>query len=71
MGSINSGKSIIVNNVHEFLKHIACNPLSKSEIVISVFKDGKVIAVLDIDSKKFNVFDEIDIKGLEKIISLL
>ena len=52
--------SIIVKNVDEFPGHIACSAESKSEIVIPVFKNGKVAAVLDVDSDKLAMFDETD-----------
>lgn len=64
--------SIIVNNVHEFDNHIACDPRSKSEIVIPVLNERKeVIGVMDVDSDKFNAFDESDEKGLHRILYLL
>ena len=61
-------ETVIVPNVHEFAGHIACSSESKSEIVVPVFRDGKVIAVLDIDSAKYNTFDEIDRIYLEQIV---
>ncbi len=69
---INTGRSVVVGNVEEFPGHIACSALSKSEIVIPVSdKSGKTVAVLDIDSKKLNTFDETDRVELEKIVSLI
>ena len=64
-------ETVIVPNVHEFAGHIACSSESKSEIVVPVFRDGKVIAVLDIDSAEYNTFDEIDRIYLEQIVSLI
>lgn len=64
-------KTIIVENVDEFPGHIACSSVSKSEIVVPVFKNNKIIAVLDIDSEEYSKFDEIDKAGLERIISLV
>ena len=64
-------ETIIVPNVHEFAGHIACSSESNSEIVVPVRINDKVIAVLDIDSKEFDNFDEIDKKYLEEIIKLL
>ena len=64
-------KTIIVPNVEEFPGHIACSSLSKSEIVIPVFKNQVVSAVLDVDSVDLDTFDEVDQKYLERIISLL
>ena len=60
-------KTLIVPNVHEFPGHIACSSESKSEIVVPIRQIGEVIAVLDIDSKDFNSFDEIDRNYLEQI----
>jgi GAF domain-containing protein len=68
---IKSQKPVIVADVHEFAGHIACNPLSKSEIVVPVFENGKIKGVLDIDSDKLNSFDEIDSEWLTKIIGLI
>lgn len=63
-------QTIIVPNVEEFPGHIACSSASKSEIVVPVWKNGSVIAVLDIDSEKLETFDETDQKWLEKIAAL-
>lgn len=60
-------RTLIVPNVHEFPGHIACSSESKSEIVVPIFRDKEVIAVLDIDSAEFNTFDAIDKKYLEQI----
>lgn len=65
------GKTIVVEDVHEFPGHIACSSASKSEIVIPIFKDNQVIAVLDIDSENLATFDNIDKEWLEKIINLV
>jgi len=64
-------ETVIVPNVHEFAGHIACSSASNSEIVVPILHDGQVVAVLDIDSKDFNNFDEIDKKYLEKIVAFL
>ena len=50
--------------------HIACSSLSQSEIVVPMFCDGQVYAVLDIDSKELATFDEVDKEWLEKIVEL-
>lgn len=65
------GKTIVVEDVHEFPGHIACSSASKSEIVVPIFKDNQVIAVLDIDSENLATFDNIDKEWLEKIINLV
>ncbi|MBI9032169.1 GAF domain-containing protein [bacterium] len=69
--SINEKKSIIVSDVEKFPGHIACDSRSKSEIVIPLIKNNEVLAVLDIDSKELNSFDDEDREGLEIIIKLL
>lgn len=65
------GKTLVVPNVDEFPGHIACASASKSEIVLPVFSQEKIIAVLDVDSDQLNDFDEIDAKYLEKILSFI
>jgi GAF domain-containing protein len=60
-----------VPDVAKFPGHIACNSLSKSEIVVSVKRNGEVVAVLDIDSEAYNVFDDTDKKYLEEIAGLI
>ena len=64
-------ETVIVPNVHEFAGHIACSSASNSEIVVPILHDGQVVAVLDIDSKDFNTFDETDQLYLEKIAEML
>ena len=64
-------ETVIVPNVHEFAGHIACSSASNSEIVVPLIRNNRVIAVLDIDSKDFNTFDETDQLYLEKIAEML
>ena len=64
-------KTLIVPDVELFPGHIACNAASRSEIVVPVIREGKVIAVLDIDSDKPDSFDEVDANYLERICGLL
>ena len=61
----------VVPDVEQFPGHIACSSASKSEIVVPLFKDGKVVAVLDIDSEHLATFDDIDRVWLERIVELL
>ena len=68
--SVVNGETIIVPDVHKFPGHIACSSLSQSEIVVPMFCDGQVYAVLDIDSKELATFDEVDKEWLEKIVVL-
>ena len=64
-------ETIVVPDVEEFPGHIACSSLSRSEIVVPIFSDGSIYAVLDIDSKELATFDDIDKEWLEKIVELL
>ena len=64
-------ETVIVPDVDAFSGHIACSSLSRSEIVVPVKRNGEVIAVLDIDSKDLNTFDEIDKKYLEEVVRVL
>ena len=64
-------KTLIVPDVDAFPGHIACSSLSKSEIVLPLFGNGKVVGVLDVDSAEMNEFDETDAKYLQQIIELI
>lgn len=64
-------KTVVVEDVDKFPGHIACSSLSRSEIVVPIFKAGKVYAVLDIDSKELATFDETDRKYLEKLAEMV
>lgn len=64
-------ETVIVPDVHQFPGHIACSSASNSEIVVPVFQNSQVIAVLDIDSTEFNTFDNTDKEWLEKIVALI
>ncbi|MFB7638127.1 GAF domain-containing protein [Peribacillus butanolivorans] len=64
-------KALRVDDVHQFPGHIACDAASRSEIVIPLMKEGKLIGVLDIDSPITNRFDEVDQQGLEKFADIL
>ncbi|MFT6165388.1 MAG: GAF domain-containing protein [Vicingaceae bacterium] len=69
--SFETAKTIIVPNVDEFPGHIACSNASKSEIVVPILRNGKVLAVLDADSDELNDFDKIDQKYLEQLAILI
>lgn len=62
---------IIVDDVHEFKGHIACSPLSNSEIVIPILMNNSVKAVLDIDSTEFGAFNNADLDFFMKVCELL
>lgn len=61
----------IVPDVEQFPEHIACSSLSRSEIVVPVWSDKEIVAVLDIDSEQLATFDAIDQVWLEQIVALL
>jgi len=64
-------KIMLVEDVQEFPGHIACDPDSRSEIVLPVIVGGEVIAVLDIDSPQKARFDELDRKYLKEFVDIL
>ena len=61
----------LVKDVHQFPGHIACDSASNSEIVVPIHKEGRVVAVLDIDSPSLSRFDEEDKEGLELFVKTL
>lgn len=64
-------QTLIVPDVEKFPGHIACSSLSKSEIVIPIFHQNNVVAILDVDSINLNEFNDIDKQYLEKIVQLI
>lgn len=64
-------QSQVVPNVELFPGHIACSSLSKSEIVVPILADNKVVAVLDIDSDQLNTFDDTDRIKLERLTDII
>ena len=65
------GQSLVVPDVEKFPGHIACNSLSRSEIVVPVKSGDRIIGVLDIDSTEFDTFTEEDRKGLEEFCAII
>ena len=63
-------RTVLVPDVEAFPGHIACSSDSKSEIVVPVFKQGEVVAVLDVDSDQLDDFDAADQAGLERLMQL-
>ena len=61
----------VVPDVELFPGHIACSSLSRSEIVVPVWSDEEIVAVLDIDSEHLATFDQVDKMWLERIVALL
>ncbi len=64
-------KTILVDNVHKFAGHIACDGASNSEIVVPIIKEDALIGVLDVDSYNLNQFDLEDQTFLESIVKIL
>jgi L-methionine (R)-S-oxide reductase len=64
-------QTIIVPDVNEFPGHIACSSASVSEIVLPMFKDGKVAGVLDVDSEHAAHFDGTDERYLTELLKLI
>ena len=64
-------KTIIVPNVNEFVGHIACSSLSKSEIVVPIIKNDEVVAVIDVDSPIYDRFHFEEIIFLEEVADIL
>lgn len=64
-------ETILVPDVHAFPGHIACDAASRSEIVVPLLKDGKLLGVLDVDSPEVDRFTEEDRKGLEQFVRTL
>ena len=65
-------ETIVVPDVEQFPGHIACSSLSRSEIVVPLFNAShEVVAVLDIDSRELNTFDDIDRYWLEQIVKVI
>ncbi len=64
-------RTVLVENVHEFPGHIACDSASRSEIVVPLIKDGCLWGVLDLDSPILKHFDPVDQAGLENLVEIL
>ncbi|RED66383.1 GAF domain-containing protein [Cohnella phaseoli] len=66
------GETIVVDDVHQYPGHIACDAASNSEIVLPLRdRNGRLIGVLDIDSPRFSRFDEDDVRGLNRFVEAL
>lgn len=65
------GETILVDDVNQFPGHIACSANSQSEIVVPIFKNNQVVAVLDVDSEFLAHFDVVDQEGLKKIADFI
>ncbi|HWN11435.1 MAG TPA: GAF domain-containing protein [Pyrinomonadaceae bacterium] len=63
-------QTVVVENVHEFPGHIACDSKSQSEIVVPLIKDQQLIGVLDLDSPLLSRFDDEDARGLNELAEI-
>jgi len=62
--------TVLVQDVHDFPGHIACDPASRSELVVPLIETGEVSGVLDLDSPVVGRFEEIDQAGCERLVAL-
>ena len=69
--AVSSGQSQLVPDVHAFPGHIGCDSESRSELVVPVFREDAVVAVIDLDSPRLARFDTDDRVGLEALASML
>jgi GAF domain-containing protein len=69
--SWSQANTVVVPDVEKFPGHIACSSISKSEIVVPLFKNNEVWGVLDVDSDQYNSFDEKDAQFLQEIVALI
>jgi L-methionine (R)-S-oxide reductase len=65
------GTTILVPDVHDFPGHIACDPVSRSELVVPLIENGRVLGLLDLDSPLPARFDELDRDGCEQLVAVL
>lgn len=63
-------ETVLVPDVHQFPGHIACDSASRSEIVVPLLKEGRLLGVLDLDSPKIRRFDAADQAGLERLMAV-
>ena len=63
-------ETVVVPDVHAFPGHIACDSASNSEIVVPVVRDGRLLGVLDLDSPLLARFDDVDARGLERLVQV-
>ena len=69
--AVSQNRAQLVYDVHEFDGHIACDAASNSEVVLPVYVNGKIFAVLDIDSPSVGRFEQADLDGLQQIVNSL
>src|SRR6185503_15568863 len=64
-------RTLVVRDVEEFPGHIACDPDSRSEVVVPLVRDGELVGVLDVDGREIGAFDEVDAAELGKVAALV
>ncbi len=64
------GDAMLVPDVHDFPGHIACDPVSRSELVVPLIEEGAVTGVLDLDSPRLARFDAVDHQGCEQLVAV-
>lgn len=69
--AVANDQTVLVDDVHKFPGHIACDCASNSEIVIPIRCKNGIVGVLDIDSPVFSRFSDVDRKGLEEFVKIL
>jgi len=69
--TVSDAQTQLVDNVHAFPGHIACDAVTKSEVVVPVIRGGKVIAVIDLDSPTLSRFTQEDAAGMEQLATLI
>jgi GAF domain-containing protein len=69
--AVRTRAAVVVPDVRAFPRHIPCDPRSRSEIAVPIVKDGRALAVLDVDSNELAQFSDADVAPLERIVALL
>lgn len=69
--AVSEQKTMVVDDVHQFPGHIACDAKSQSEIVVPILKDGEIFGVLDIDALIKSRFTTEDQTGIEQFVKVL
>lgn len=69
--AVSQNKTQLIKDVHEFDGHIACDAASNSEVVVPINVNGKLVAVLDIDSPTVGRFEQADADGMEQLVEMI
>jgi GAF domain-containing protein len=68
--AVQRGRSVLVDDVHAFPGHIACDPASRSELVVPLLRDGAILGVIDLDSPVPGRFTQADQDGIERVAAI-